>query len=119
MATLSVPAAGYSVVIANFQWEYVIGKAYGFRNVNVTECGRLYRQSTGVVQRHQQVRFTTNDTLIEGLKQLSMIAGRKALPVQWDDGFGNIWLVDWAEAVSLQRDLDFRQTVTVTLMEQA
>lgn len=118
MATLLVQGAMYSVSIPDFQWQYVYGKQFGERNINETEYGKLYRERTGVVQRHQAVRFVGITDLFTSLRQLSMIAGRKALPVQFDDELGSVWTVDWPDTVSLTWLLDNRQEMTVTLLEQ-
>ncbi len=120
-AILAITAASISVAIGDYQWDYVDGKVYGVINEVETDSGQTYRELTGTTQRKRKVRFTKLDTIMESLRRLSMVAGRKALPVVFtpdDTDLGTTWVVDWPEQVEFQRDLDNRQTFEVEITEQ-
>lgn len=121
-ASFAITAAGVTVTLESFQWGYVEGVAYGERNVQTTEMGEYYRDRTGVAQRYMKVRFIGLDEKIEAFRNLSIIAGRKGLPVVFTpdtDTPGTNWLVDWPNQETITRALENRQEVEIPLLEQS
>lgn len=123
MSTLTVPIVGYTATVPSFQWDYVGGAVYGERNVAATDDGVFYREKTGVVQQRRQIRFVNADAVIETLRRVSMLVGRRALPVIFTpdevNAPGVSYIVDWPARVEFKQTLDGRREFTVDLLEQS
>lgn len=111
-----------TVTLGCHQWNYTDGIIDWERNVNLTEFGVLSRDKLGITSYYRRARFSGNPTTIGSIRQLSQIAGRRALTVIFtpDEAFpATTYTVDWPPTLQVENPLDHWQSVELGLIEQS